>query len=119
MHTKEYLKENEIDIDKSLELLGDLETYDDILQEFYDKIEDRRNKLKNFLNDSDMNNYEIEVHALKSDSKYLGFTKLADMALEHQNKSHDGDVEYISGHFEELDKEIVLIVDIVKKYLEG
>ncbi len=119
MHTEEYLKKQGVDISSALELLGDLETYDDILQEFYDNIEDRRNKLKTFLNDSDMNNYEIEVHALKSDSKYLGFTKLADMALEHQNRSHDGDVEYISGHFDELDKEIVLIVDIVKKYLEG
>ena len=119
MQKQDYLKENGINIQESLELLGDMETYDDILQEFYNNIEDRRNKLKTFLNDSDMKNYEIEVHALKSDSKYLGFTLLADMALEHQNKSHDGDIEFVSGHFEELDKEIVHIIDIIKKYLEG
>ena len=119
MHTEEYLKENGIDIEQSLGLLGDLETYDDILQEFLDHIEERRTKLHDCLNNSDMENYEIEVHALKSDSKYLGFTSLANMALEHQNKSHDGDVEYVSSHYDELSDEVTKFIDIMKKYVNG
>ena len=119
MHTKEYLKENEIDIDKSLELLGDLETYDDILQEFYDNIEERKSKLQEYLNTSNMKEYATEVHALKSDSKYLGFTKLADLALEHQTKSENNEIEYISSHYEELNQELTKILNIIKKYIEG
>ena len=35
----EYLKENGVDIDKSLELLGDIDTYNDLLKEFMDTSE--------------------------------------------------------------------------------
>lgn len=117
MEKQDYLKENGVNIQGALELLGDMDTYDEILQEFFDHIEERREKLKNYLND--MNNYEIEVHALKSDSKYLGFSKLADMALEHQNKSHDGDMEFVTSHYQELDNEINHVISIISKYIEG
>ena len=56
MHTIEYLKENHIDVEKSLELLGDIETYDEILEEFYNNIEEKKKKLKEYLQ-SDIENY--------------------------------------------------------------
>ena len=33
-----------------------------------------------------MSNYAILVHSLKSDAKYLGFTKLAELAYNHELK---------------------------------
>lgn len=36
-----------------------------------------------------MANYAIEVHALKSDSKYFGFTRLAELALDQEMKSKE------------------------------
>ncbi len=119
MHDIQYLKNNGIDIDKSLELLGDVETYDDILEEFYQNIGDRKKKIEEFFKNSDLGNYAIEVHALKSDSKYLGFVLLADMALEHQMKSEANDMEYISSHYDDLMSEIDKVIGIVKNYLEG
>ena len=113
------LKDNGVDIDNSIELLGDIETYDDILNEFVDNIEDRKNKLKEFYESNDLANYAIEVHALKSDSKYLGFVSLADMALEHQLKSEGNDMEYIKSHYSSLIEEINKVMEIVNSYKEG
>ncbi len=113
----EYLKNSNIDIDKSLELLGDIDTYNDILEEFYNNIKDRLNKLEKYKNDGDMENYSIEVHAMKSDSKYLGFSKLAELALNHQTKSEENDIDYINGNYEALITEANKIIDIVKEYL--
>ena len=119
MHDIDYLKSNGIDVDKGIEFLGDFDTYNDILEEFYQNIGDRMGKLEDFFKKTDLKNYAIEVHALKSDSKYLGFNVLADMALEHQLKSEEGDKEYVSLHYDELISEVNRIVSIIKKYIEG
>lgn len=115
----DYLKDNEIDVDNALELLGDIETYNETLNDFLDENKERLPKLENFYNSGDMENYEILVHAMKSDSKYLGFTKLAEMALDHQNHSSDNDYEYIKAHYDELMAEVNRITELVNKYLEG
>ena len=112
-----YLKENGIDIDKSLELLGDINTYNDLLKDFIATIKDKSNQLNDYREKNDMDNYAIIVHGLKSDSRYLGFTKLAEMALEHELRSKDKDIDYINSHFVEILKEITRVVGIVNKYL--
>ena len=111
----DYLLKNGIDLNKALELLGDMETYNETLEEFYKNINDRINKLNNYKND--LPNYAIEAHALKSDSKYLGFTKLADLAYNHEMKSKENDSKYINDNYESLMVELNRILEIVKKYL--
>ena len=113
----DFLKENGVDVDSGLELLGDIDTYNDILQEFITTNEERLSKIDDYKNNKDMENYAIEVHALKGDSKYLGFTKLAELALEHQLKSQDNDIEYVENNFDELEKELKRILTISKEYL--
>ena len=115
---KDFLIENGVDIDKSLELLNDMETYDDTLKEFYNNIDDRVNKLTNY-KDNDLANYSIEVHALKSDAKYLGFTKLSEIALDHEMKSKENDIEYIKNNYVLLIEELNKVLSIVKKYLNN
>ncbi len=112
-----FLKDNGIDVDGAIELLGDIEMYQETLQDFLDVSEERMPKLENYKKDKDMKNYAIEVHAMKSDSKYLGFTKLAEMALEHQLKSEENDVGYILEHYEELVSEATRVIGVVKEYL--
>lgn len=112
-----FLKNRGIDVEGAIELLGDVEMYNETLCDFLDVSEERMSRLEDSFNDEDMKNYAIDVHALKSDSKYLGFTKLADMALEHQLKSEDNDIDYISDHYEELVDETNLVIGIVKEYL--
>lgn len=112
-----YLKENNIDIDHSIEILGSVDMYNDTLKEFMFEINQRLIKLNKFRIEKDMPNYAIEVHALKSDCKYLGFTKLADIAFDHEIKSKENDQIYIDQNYMTLYKEVYNIKNIVSEYL--
>jgi len=113
----DYLKENGIDVDHGLELLSDIDMYNDTLKEFMSGMNDKFNKIKTYKENNDMENYAIEVHSLKSDSKYLGFTKLAEISYNHEMKSKANDTSYVNDNFNELFNEIKRIFDVVKKYL--
>ena len=83
------------------------------LKDCHQKFEDMKlNKIKH-----DMSNYAIQVHALKSDSKYFGFDKLAEMSYEHEMKSKANDEEYVNSNFESLEREFLRISMIIEKYL--
>lgn len=114
----EFLKENGIDVEKGLELLEDIETYNDTMDTFITGATLRLKQLASYKENSDMENYAILVHALKSDSKYLGFTKLAELAYEHELKSKEKDNQYIKEHFDELLQEGERIIKISKEYRE-
>ena len=117
--SEEYLKENGVDIDKSLELLGDINTYNDLVKEFMATIKEKANQLNDYRMKQDMDNYAIIVHGLKSDSRYLGFTKLAEIALEHEMRSKNKDIGYINDHFALLLNEITKVVETINKYLNS
>lgn len=112
-----YLKENGINIDSSLELLGDIKTYNEILKEYVNSINEKITNLTNFKNNNDMDNYAILVHSLKSESRYLGFDKLADICLQHELKSKENDATYVNNNFNILLTELNNILEIVKQYL--
>ena len=67
-------------------------------------------KVIEYKNSGDMPNYAILVHSIKSDSKYLGFTHLAELAYNHEMKSKENDVEYVNANFEELENEVNSII---------
>ncbi len=114
----DYLKENDIDVDASIELLGDIDMYNETLRDFLSESESRLPKMKEYLNNKDISNYAILAHAMKSDSKYLGFKKLASISLDHELKGKENNLDYIKGHFNELDSELNRVIEIVKNYLE-
>jgi len=111
-----FLKEHGIDVEKGLELLEDIETYKDTMDTFITGATLRLKQLASYKENSDMENYAILVHALKSDSKYLGFTKLAELSYEHELKSKEKDASYIKEHFNELLQEGERIIQISKEY---
>lgn len=111
------LKSNGIDVDSGVQLLGDMEMYDEILEDFLNESDERLPRLLEYKNNGDMENYAIDVHAMKGDSKYLGFTKLAELSYDHQLKSQEGDVDYINNHYDELMEEANRIIAVIKEYL--
>ena len=117
MKSKEFLIKNGIDVDSGIELLGDIDMYNETLSDFLEECKDRIPKIKEYKESGDMENYAILVHALKGDSKYLGFTKLASMSLEHQLHSQDNDKDYVNKHYDELMEEVTRIINIVHEYL--
>ena len=54
---------------------------------------------------------------MKSDSKYLGFTKLAELSLNHEMESKANNLEYIIQNYDELIAEANRIIKVVKEYL--
>ena len=116
-YTEEYLSKNGIDYEKGVELLGDLTTYSDMLVDWLNKWKIDFEKMKNQKDNHDMENYAISAHSLKSDSKYFGFSKLAELSYNHEIKSKENNEEYINNNFDELNKEFLRINSVVKNYL--
>lgn len=119
MRSINYLISNGVDINKSLELFGDVQTYNETVGEFLISANSKLTKLSAYKNNKDMANYAIYVHSLKSDAKYFGLTKLAELAYEHELKSKAGDVFFVTENFEELVNEVSRSVSIIKEYLNG
>lgn len=107
-----------IDVAKGLELLGDIDTYNDTAKDYVGGLESRMNKMRELKDQKDMANYAVEVHSLKSDSKYLGCKELADIAFEEEVKSKSGDAEFITSDFARLEQEVNRVREIFQKYLE-
>ena len=102
MDKKNYLIQNGIDVDKALEYMGDFETFNEILLDFYNGIDNQLNELENFKNSSDLSNYAIAVHALKSNYRSLGATDFAEVAYQHEMESKASNLEYVNAHFSDL-----------------
>lgn len=113
------LTENNVDVQKSLELLGDMETYDSMLNDFLDGIGKKMEDIKKFEEIMDMANYAILVHSLKSDAKYLGFNHLAEISYSHELESKANNSGFVYEHYDELVGEVNRITALIKKYLES
>ena len=112
-----FLKANAIDVDAALELLGDIEMYNETLESFIEESKTRIPRIEKNKKEGNMKEYAIDVHAMKSDSKYLGFTRLAELSYNHEMKSKENDINYVNEHYSELIEEYNRVDNIVDKYL--
>ena len=110
-------EENDIDYKVGVEYFGNLELYDEMLSDWYNEIDEKWERILS--NKDNMKDYSVDVHSLKSDSKYFGFTKLAELSYDHELKSKEGNKDYIKEHFNELETEYKRVIEVVKKYLES
>ena len=117
MLDREYLEKNGVNVAKSLELFGDMETYNDSLKDFQKEMKNRIENINKYKQSGDMANYSILVHSLKSDCRYFGFDTLATLAENHEHKSKENDIYYVSEHFDELEEEAYKIMNLVNEYL--
>ncbi len=110
------LKNNGVNVEKSLELFGDMDTYNETLETFLGEIDEKINNIKKYKEIADMANYAILVHSLKSDAKYFGFDKLAELSYNHELESKANHIYYVYDHFDELMNETDRILNIVRQY---
>ncbi len=114
----EFLKSKGVQIEQALEYLGDIETYNFTVKEFSQEIEEKINELEKYKLENDMENYAILVHSLKSDAKYLGFMKFADIAYQHELKSKEKNQDYINANFAKLEEELSKCINVINDYLQ-
>ena len=115
---KEYLKKKGVAIDSSLELLGDLEMYNDTLKDFLAEVDEKWMNIEKYKLEGNMSEYAVLVHSLKSDCKYLGFMKLADISYQHELSSKANDSNFVNKNFKELEEEFNKVLSIAKDYEE-
>ncbi len=113
---KSFLINNGVDVNKGIENTIDFETYNEILIDFCDSLKEDTLKFDNFKNAGDMVNYEIIVHALKSNCRMLGFEKAGEMFYQHELASKKNDINYVNEHYNELMNEVLRIQNILDKY---
>ena len=111
------LTDNGVDLEKALEFLGDLEFYDETLSAFLEENKTRLKDIQKFKNEQNMEDYAILVHALKSDSKYLGFMELADIAYVHELASKANNVDEVNEKFDKLMNTVDKYTKLAEKYL--
>lgn len=111
------LTDNNVDLNKALELLGDLSFYDETLEAFLEENKTRVPNIEKYKNDQNMADYAILVHALKSDAKYLGFMELADIAYEHELASKANNVDEVNSKYDKLLQMINKYTELAEKYL--
>lgn len=117
MKDMNFLISNGVNVQASMDLFGDIETYNDTLIAFLETIDQKMKDIDRYKTITDMPNYAILVHSLKSDAKYLGFTNLAEMAYKHEMESKANNIIYVIDCYNELINEVNRIIYVVKTYL--
>jgi len=119
MDKKEFLKKNNVDVDASLEFWGDMDSYNENLLEFKDSLNSKLANLEDFKNNSDWENYGILAHSMKSEAKYLGFMKDAEVFLEHELKGKESNAEFINANFDTLKSTVKGIINLLNNYFDN
>ena len=111
------LETSGINLKKSLELFGDMATYDQMLEDFLKEIDNKILRSKKYKEDGDMANYAIVVHSLKSDCRYFGIDALADEFYEHELAGKRNDYIFVTSNYDKLISDTNKMVNILKRYM--
>lgn len=118
MNKKEFLKEHQVDVDAALEFWGDMDSYSESLKEYIESLNDKLKNLEYYKDSNDYENYGILAHSMKSESKYLGFMKEAEVFLEHELAGKSSDSDTINNKFPELEDTVHQIVSTLEEYFQ-
>ena len=119
MNDVNILKNNGVNLEASLEYLGDMEMYNETMTEFLSLVNQKVADLKNFKDNHDMENYAISAHSLKSDARYLGFTTVGEVALSHEMAGKENREDFVVQNFDSFINEINKMVSIANQYLQS
>lgn len=113
---RNFLIQNGVDVDTGIENTMDFDTYNELLLDFANSFPEEVNKFNAFKEAGDMVNYEIIVHALKSNCRTLGFSTTGEMFYQHELASKAGNSAYVSEHYNELINEVNRVYKILMTY---
>ena len=85
-----------IDRELGIQYCGTEELYDEILKDFYLLIDDKSSKIQTLLEENNIHDYTIEVHALKSTARMLGATALSELAFEMEMAGKENNVDLLN-----------------------
>ena len=91
-----------INVQQGLSYCGDRDGFREIVTIYHSEGARRNKQLEQFFQNEDWKNYVIMVHALKSNSKGIGASELAELALNLEMAGKENRTSYILEHHEEL-----------------
>lgn len=106
-----------VNLEKSLELFGEIYIYNDNLDEFLDSILSHRHNLVIFKNSNDLSSYQKSINILKNVSKNYGFIKLHELSLNQEGYINKNDINNINLNHDAILKEIDSASLLIKEYL--
>ena len=92
----------EIDAQTGLENCGSEEGYESVLSVFHQTAKAKAEEIRKLLNNSDIENYTIKVHALKSSARIIGASQLSKLAAELENAGKNKDITFIENNTDRL-----------------
>jgi len=111
-----YLKKRVPDLDAEQAIrycAGSEEFYLELLQEYSQN--KREEKLRELFEQENWQEYQINVHALKSTSRTLGLMELGDMAEKLEKAAKAGDITYIQENHNQMMEKYLHIIDSIDK----
>lgn len=114
-----FLKEHGVNVDKSLELFGDMEIYNETMRDYLEGIDEKKSLLAKYKELNDWANYAIYAHSIKSDARYLGFEEIAAICLEHEMAGKENNSSFILSDYDRIVSAADKMTDVVSEYLEG
>lgn len=108
-----------LDVLSALKLAGDELLFWQILREYAKSIPRKAKVLQQHLDAKSWKNYTIEAHALKSFSRQIGATELADLAAKMEQAGNNNDVEFIRANHGRMLEKYQEYEAILSEYLES
>ncbi len=94
------------------------EFYIETLEIYLEETSESAMLLREYLETENMKDYEVIVHALKSNSRLVGAVSTSELALELEQQSKNGNLEFVQAHHEELMQRLELAKKYIRQYLE-
>ena len=106
----------DLDIPKAVSMLGSKDLYRTVLENYYKVIEKKAIQIREAWEAEDWKRYTIEVHALKSSSRQIGATELANMAEKLEDAGNAQFIDYIGENTEPLLVKYLAYLSLLEPY---
>lgn len=108
-----------LDIFSALKLAGDELLFWQILREYAKSIPRKAKTLQQYFDADNWKNYTIEAHALKSFSRQVGATELADLAARMEQAGNNKDTKFIRANHGKMLEKYQEYEAILSEYLDS
>ena len=111
------LEEAGINVKSSLIQLKDMNTYNTLLTDFYNELDNNIFSLFEHKNSNNLDKYYVCSSELRKQAQKLGFTKFAEVLAEHEKAAKEKDTEYITNNYSKLKMQSIAVNKKIKEYL--
>ena len=109
----------QIDEISAISVCGGRETYVKILKEFSEGAAAKKLQLEEFMAAEDLKNFEVKIHALKTEARLVGAPDFSEMCYRLEKAADTGDTDYVHSRFPAVMEWFDELVRQIKEALPG